>query len=187
VRGGPPNPTRPAAPCAGAACWAVRPAQRGELALLPAIERSADVRFADLGFDLVPGAAAVAALRASLAVRVAGRPPVGFAQVVELDGLAHLEELAVVPAFGRRGLGRALLEDACRWSRDAGYRAMTLVTFRDVPWNAPFYRRAGFRLVRRLSPGLAALRALDRAHGLDALGPRVVMRRELGVRRDPGR
>jgi hypothetical protein len=56
---------------------------------------------------------------------------------------------------------------------------MTLTTFRDVPWNAPFYARRGFAEVLDPSPGLAAVRDRERSLGLDAAGPRIVMRRTL--------
>ena len=39
--------------------------------------------------------------------------------------------------------------------------AVTLTTFRDVPWNAPYYERLGFRTLAadEITPGLAAIRA----------------------------
>lgn len=54
---------------------------------------------------------------------------------------------------------------------------MTLTTFRDVPWNAPFYARAGFRelAAAELSPELAELVREEAARGLDP-ERRVVMR-----------
>ena len=63
-----------------------------------------------------------------------------------------------------------------RWARASGLAAVTLTTFRDVPWNAPFYRRVGFEVVDDPTPGLAAVRAAERAEGLDGFGPRVAMR-----------
>jgi len=146
-----------------------------------ALEAASDTLFDAIGFDLVPGPATEAAMSAALAVLVAGDPPVGFARLEELDGLAHLEQLSVEPAHGRQGIGRALVEGACDWARELGYGAMTLVTFADVPWNAPFYASAGFRRLSHLTPGLAALREVDRANGLDELGARIVMVRRLVV------
>lgn len=60
-------------------------------------------------------------LHASQAVFVVGRPPVAFVQIDELDGVAHVQQLAVEPAQMRQGLGSALLEAACDWARVAGY------------------------------------------------------------------
>lgn len=72
---------------------------------------------------------------------------VGFAMVLEIGGCAHLEELDVLPAHGRKGLGSALLGAVCSWAEQAAYPAVTLSTFRDIPWNAPFYQRRGFQVV----------------------------------------
>lgn len=78
-------------------------------------------------------------------VAVAGDVPVGFAHVIILEsGLAHLEELDVHPDHGRRGLGTKLVETVCEWVKGHGYQALTLTTFREPPFNMPFYRRRGF-------------------------------------------
>jgi GNAT superfamily N-acetyltransferase len=114
-----------------------------------------------------------------LFILVAGRPPVGFARVDELDGQAHLEQLSVHPMAARRGLGRALVEAAANESRLRGFTAMTLCTFTDIAFNAPFYISCGFEEFRCPGPGLAALRAYEVELGLDALGRRICMRREI--------
>lgn len=59
--------------------------------------------------------------------------------------------------------------------------AVTLTTSRDVARNAPFSARRGFRVLARLSPGLAAIRAQERAIGDDAFAARVAMRKELSA------
>jgi len=46
--------------------------------------------------------------------------------------------------MGQRGYGRALLDTAMDEARRRGYELITLRTYADVPWNAPFYARAGF-------------------------------------------
>ncbi len=78
-----------------------------------------------------------------LVAEVDGRA-IGFALYGALDGDAHLLEMDVDPAFGRRGIGRALLEAACEAAHAEGFAAMVLTTLSDVPWNAPFYATAGF-------------------------------------------
>jgi len=109
-----------------------------------------------------------------------GGEPVGFALLCLVDGQPHVEEIDVDPAFGRRGIGRALLETALAWARGAGHRAVTLTTFRDIPWNAPFYESAGFRPLgaQEAGPGLAAIVRNETARGLDP-EQRLVMRRGL--------
>jgi GNAT superfamily N-acetyltransferase len=105
--------------------------------------------------------------------------PVGFAHVEILEpGVAHLEEIDVHPEHGRRGLGTRLVIAICAWALTAGYRSLTLSTFRDVPWNMPFYAQLGFEVVPHddLSPALRAVVRDETRRGLDPTR-RVVMRR----------
>jgi GNAT superfamily N-acetyltransferase len=168
----------------------VRLARESDVPLLPAIEVAAFAIYAPyaiaLGFrpDETPHPSALDVLHVAqeagrLWVAVdAGDAPVGFAFVRELDGAAHLEELDVLPAHGGRGLGSALLEAVYAWAAGR-YPAVTLATFRDVPWNAPFYARRGFREVPadELSPGLRDLVEVERSRGLRT-DLRVMMRRD---------
>ena len=39
----------------------------------------------------------------------------------------------------------ALIEHVAGWARAHGSPALTLTTFTEVPWNAPYYERLGFR------------------------------------------
>ena len=105
----------------------------------------------------------------------------GFAQVVILDGVAHLDEIDVVPEHARQGVGSRLVDAVCRWARSAGYSKVTLSTFRDVPWNRPFYEKRGFRVVETaLPPEHRRLVAAERDRGLRT-DLRVIMARDLAV------
>lgn len=157
----------------------VRLAEPSDFAHIAAIEAAGDAGFAEIGYAPLPQGDGPSDHSDATALLVAGRPPVGFAAVVVVDELAHLEQVSVLPEVSRRGIGSLLIESACRWAVKAGYRAITLTTYSDVPWNAPFYARLGFREVAPTA-GLEARRLEEGALGLDALGPRVVMRRELG-------
>src|SRR5262245_15239900 len=111
-------------------------------------------------------------------VVLADDTPVGFAHVEVLESnTAHLEEIDVSPEHGRRGLGTRLVMRVCEWAAAAGYESVSLTTFRDVPWNMPFYARLGFTVVpdSELSPALRALVDDERRRGLDS-SRRVVMR-----------
>ena len=121
-------------------------------------------------------------------VAVEGSAVVGFVLVDVLDGCAHVEEVAVASEFGRRGHGRALIDQVDRWASSAGLAALTLTTFRDVPWNGPWYRALGFRSLDETewTPGLRERRAVEEAEGLPA-ELRIVMRRELRTVRRGGR
>lgn len=70
--------------------------------------------------------------------------PVGFLALKLTDGLPYIVELDVLPQHGGKGLGRALVGAACAWAKQQGHTAITLSTFRSVPWNAPFYAKLGF-------------------------------------------
>ncbi len=76
------------------------------------------------------------------------------------------------PVHERKGLGSALLEAVCELGD------VTLTTFRDVPWNAPWYARRGFEVLdpAEWGPELEALVAHERELGIE-VAPRVVMRR----------
>ncbi len=62
----------------------------------------------------------------------------------------------------------------------AGVPAVTLTTFADVPWNAPYYLRCGFRVLddAEVTAGLRAIRQREASIGPDRW-PRVCMRRDL--------
>ena len=97
-----------------------------------------------------------------------------------VDQGLHVEQVSVHPDFARRGIGRSLLEFAAGHAVGMGAPALTLTTFAQVPWNAPYYRRCGFRVLAETewTPGLRAIREREAAHGLDRW-PRVCMRRDL--------
>jgi N-acetylglutamate synthase-like GNAT family acetyltransferase len=75
----------------------------------------------------------------------------------------------VLPAFGGRRIGAALLDAVAERARADGLARLTLSTFRDVPWNAPWYRRLGFTDIAddALTSGLLDIRREHLARGLD--------------------
>lgn len=101
--------------------------------------------------------------------------PVGFVHVLDEDGFAHLEQLSVLPERGRRGYGRALVEAAKSKARHRGHKRMTLRTYADVPWNAPFYARAGFTEEEPATKFHERLVEVEHQRGLDRYGRRVQM------------
>ncbi|MFI1398026.1 GNAT family N-acetyltransferase [Streptomyces sp. NPDC020681] len=171
----------------------IRPAARSELTLLQDIERAAGEPFRALGMaaiaddDPLPvevlehyrsaGRAWVCAEDADDAED--GRP-VAYLLHDEIDAAAHVEQISVHPAAARRGMGSALIDHLAARAGADGRTALTLTTFAEVPWNAPYYARLGFRTLdeSELTEGLREIRRLEKAHGLDRW-PRVCMRREL--------
>ncbi len=165
--------------------YAIRLARAEEIGALPEIERAASLLFHDTDFapgvlaDVTPEASLAEAQRTGLLwVAVGpGSRPVGFALAQPLDGCAHLDEVDVHPAHGRRGLGAALVRVVCEGARRRGLAGVTLTTFRELPWNAPFYRGLGFRALaaEELTPGLVELFRDEDEDGLPA-SQRFVMR-----------
>jgi GNAT superfamily N-acetyltransferase len=72
---------------------------------------------------------------------------VGFAVAGDVGSAFYLKELSVDPDHGRRGVGAALLEAFIVRARRLNFLTASLSTFRDVPFNAPFYARHGFSIV----------------------------------------
>lgn len=159
----------------------IRPAALSEFALLPQIEAEADLLFASLQppYSLAefPPPGSADSYANALHIMVAGRPPGAFVRLDDLEGELHLEQLSVAPEFQGQGIGRALIRAAKAWGAESGYSRITLCTFAEVPFNAPFYATCGFRGLTdsELTPSLAALRRHERELGLDDVGPRVVM------------
>jgi len=112
---------------------------------------------------------------------------VGFALAEAFAESLHLAELSVAPSHGRRGIGAALVGRVANDAIARGYSQLTLSTFADVPWNAPFYRRLGFDVmaVADLPAELQAVRTQEAKVGL-ALEDRVIMRRTLSRRSRAG-
>ncbi|MCH0542691.1 GNAT family N-acetyltransferase [Streptomyces sp. MUM 203J] len=165
----------------------IRQARPEDLPLLQDIERAAGEPFRALGMDAVadddpPPLEDLEGYRAAGRARVTeqGGRPVAYLIWDEVDGAAHIEQVSVHPAAARRGLGRGLIEDLAERAAERGLGALTLTTYADVPWNAPYYARLGFRALRdaEVTGGLRAIRCAETAHGLDHW-PRVCMRREL--------
>ncbi|MFE5297610.1 GNAT family N-acetyltransferase [Streptomyces sp. NPDC056632] len=168
----------------------IRVATAAELPMLQDIERAAGEAFRPLGMgeiaddeplslDVLEGYRSAG--RAWVAVDEGGRP-VAYLLMDAVDGAAHIEQVSVHPAAARQGVGRALIEHLAGAAREQGLAALTLTTFAEVPWNAPYYTRLGFRRLDdgdpALTEGLRAISRAEAAHGL-AAWPRVCMRREV--------
>jgi predicted GNAT family acetyltransferase len=92
----------------------------------------------------------------------------GFLSAVEVDNELHIQELSVRQHFQGRGAGRKLLLTAVEHARDRELYGLTLTTFRDLPWNEPFYQRLGFETLRpaQWGPRLVTVLNEEVAHGL---------------------
>jgi ribosomal protein S18 acetylase RimI-like enzyme len=166
----------------------IRLAGAADLPALQDIERAAGQAFRAVGMpeiadDDPPSLAELTGYQQTGRAWVTAAPDghlVAYLLAGPVDGNLHIEQVSVHPDLGRRGLGRSLLEHAAGQAVSAGLPALTLTTFTEVPWNAPYYERCGFRRLpeAELTPGLREIRRREAAHGLDRW-PRTCMRRDL--------
>ncbi|MGH8221611.1 MAG: GNAT family N-acetyltransferase [Woeseiaceae bacterium] len=164
------------------------PAVRAHLGAIPRIEQAAAALFPDA--DLPAGLRYLVTDRETLEDALRERRlwvaedrrhhAVGFALACVIDGVAHLDEMDVHPRHGRQGIGVRLLQAVCDWAVLLGHDALTLVTFRHLPWNAPYYARLGFTPVPagEIGPEMRELLREESDAGLDGT-KRIVMRRSL--------
>ncbi|HWH87631.1 MAG TPA: GNAT family N-acetyltransferase [Pseudomonas sp.] len=110
-----------------------------------------------------------------VAVDMQDRPQGFLSAERHVDDL-HIHELSVSHSMQGKGLGRRLVEAAKDYARSNRLRSLTLTTFKNVPWNAPFYARMGFetKAQANLDKRLAALLNEEYAHGF-AAGSRCAM------------
>ena len=94
---------------------------------------------------------------------------IGFATCEAFEHELHLSELAVRQDAQGRGAGRALIAAVVDEARARDLPEVTLTTFRDIPWNAPFYERCGFVEIPEAEFGefLTLVRAKETEIGLD--------------------
>lgn len=79
---------------------------------------------------------------------VAAGQPVGFILTEPLDDALFIVSRRPLVGLQQQGIGRMLGGAGYRErARQMGYPAVTLTTFREVPWNAPFYTRLGFAML----------------------------------------
>lgn len=166
----------------------IRLGNSNDLHLLQDIERRAGRAFADIGMQTIaedepPSITELAGYsndgRLWVATDSTDRP-VAYALVDLIDDCAHIEQVSVDPEHAGQRLGQALIDAVSSWAATRKLKGLTLTTFAEVPWNAPYYHRLGFEILSetQLTPGLQSIRQGEREHGLDRW-PRVCMKRSI--------
>jgi GNAT superfamily N-acetyltransferase len=96
--------------------------------------------------------------------------------VAEIDGVVagflmggtcgenfHIYEAATHQDFRGQRIGSSLIEAALAYAKQNGFLAATLTTDRTLPWNAPYYLKLGFRVLKanELSEPLKAIQSSE--------------------------
>ena len=167
--------------------FSIRRAVSADIEPMRALERRAAQKFSSIGYDFCADGPVRDADEHGETMRegvtlVGERADelAGFAMARRLDGVAHLIEIDVDPAFQGRGLARRLIAAVEDWARDRALRELTLTTYRDAPWNAPYYARLGFAVFDPgpERPGLLETIGKEAAWGF-AFAPRVAMKKKI--------
>ncbi len=133
----------------------IRPTKIEDIDLLPAIEDSAGESFRD-----IPDLAWIAdddamstethlqyVLQGTSWVAEVDDQLIGFVCAESVDTDLHVCELAVRREWQHQGIGRRLMKTAIEHARRNQFQAVTLTTFREIPWNEPFYHSLGFEII----------------------------------------
>lgn len=118
------------------------------------IEKQAGERFREVGLSKIADHDPLEAEEHALAIEdglsfviTKDEEPVGFLVADWLDEALHIAEISVHPDHGGQRLGEILINAAKGLCAEKGRTLLTLSTFRDVPWNAPYYLKLGFEEV----------------------------------------
>jgi GNAT superfamily N-acetyltransferase len=153
--------------------YKIRSAEKADLAALPDIERAAsrlfpEGRLPDPG-DTMPMEELERAQEQGLVLVAANEGRiVGFTMSKVHDNVLHLHVMAVHPDHGKRGVGTQLVAAVIQQAAQRGLMSVTLTTFEDHPFNAPFYAKSGFRTLHdaELSPMLRGILAQEANLGM---------------------
>ena len=156
--------------------FAIRLARVEDADALPAIELAAGKLFETVeGLANVVGTHAIPAdeqrrmiRKGHCLVATSEDTIVGFLSTEPFRRELHIREFSVHPDAQGKGIGSVLLRAIAIDAGNSGFQAITLTTFSDVPWNAPFYARHGFETIADLEthPRLAADIDQEVEHGL---------------------
>lgn len=106
--------------------------------------------------------------------------PVGFLTASVDHNDVHILEMSVASPWQGYGIGKALLQHLKQWALQEKLTGITLTTFQEVPWNAPFYSKMGFVILpnQALDQRLACVLDREHSHGFPK-GSRCAMRFDL--------
>ena len=123
----------------------IRPGEVRDIDAVRDLERRSTVRFEHTAFSHhigeEPTDAAHLVQRVAdggFLVTVQDDHPIAFVIFREVEGWGYIEQIDVDPDHAGRRLGAALLDAVAEVGRARGWPGLTLSTYRDIPWNAPW-------------------------------------------------
>ena len=156
---------------------AVRTATTSDIGAMQEIERRAGEQFRGIGMPSIADDPPSSTTGRAWVIDDDDGAPVAYLLVETVDDAAHVAQVSVLPEPARRGLGRALVDHADEWARANDLSAISLTTFRDVPWNGPYYERLGFTTVPADEQGPQLRSVVESERHLErGNGPRIVQR-----------
>lgn len=158
-----------------------------DVAKIAPLERAAAEMFRDIDMDAVADDAPISEARLSQAVEdnllwVATEfgSVRAYLLAEPLADSLYIEQVTVHPEAAHRGIGARLIESVAADERAVELGKLSLISFENVPWNAPYYERLGFLDLDESEwpAGLAEKVEAEKQRGLHAW-PRVVMTRDI--------
>ena len=99
----------------------------------------------------------------------------GFCYAQQLADSLYLAEISTHPDARGMGVGRMLVKHTRQMAAQRGLSGVTLTTYRDVPWNAPWYQRQGFITLEPSLLGSELSDIVQRQAAVLLLLPRCIM------------
>lgn len=90
------------------------------------------------------GADRFEACRVMVAVDRHSDEVIGFVAMRLLDDYLYLDNISVEPLASGKGVGKSLLSPVVAYAHLRRADAVSLTTFREPPWNGPWFRQHGF-------------------------------------------
>lgn len=129
----------------------IRPAIAGDVSTIIDIEKRGGLKFADIGMEWVAErpssnrAEIEEAVRAkSIFVAEEASTLLGFIYLGMVDDHGHILEVSVDYKMQGKGIGGKLMQKAELWAKHHDFHALSLTTFKHVPFNGPWYQSQGF-------------------------------------------
>jgi GNAT superfamily N-acetyltransferase len=132
----------------------ITPADLGHIQEISALEDSAGKAFIEIGMawvDAMPAATSEdleePIKKGNILVAKQASSLIGFIHMGEMDENGHIFEVSVGLEAQGTGIGRKLLAAGEKWATTKGFSAITLTTFKNVRFNAPWYQKCGFDII----------------------------------------